>query len=255
MSNASIAMSVSYEPHVAARLTGPEREGVVQRMFSSIAGRYDLANTILSLGQHRRWKRAACRMVVETNPVDAIDVGAGTCDLTVMLASECSSCHRVMAVDLNAAMLSVGMTKIRKAGCEDRIRCFRGSAEALHFRDEVFDAAMAGFCIRNVGHLDVALHEMYRVIKPGGLFVCLEFSRPPARWLRTLYDGYSLWILPRVGAWVAGDRTEVYQYLPSSIREFPDQEALASRMKRAGFRTVDYRNLSGGIVAIHRAVK
>ena len=252
-SNTSALMS--QEPHIAAQLSGLEREGVVQRMFSSIARRYDLNNTILSFGLHHRWKRIACRMVAEAHPHQTIDIGSGTCDLPLMLVSEFPAIRRVMAVDLNASMLGVGMAKICKARSEDQIRCFRGSAESLSFRDNVFDAAMAGFCIRNVGHLDMVLQEIYRILKPGGQFICLEFSRPTTQWLRTFYDLYSLHILPWVGTWVAGDRTEVYRYLPLSIREFPDQDALADRMKRAGFNRVDYENLNGGIVAIHRAIK
>ena len=189
------------------------------------------------------------------NPNHTIDVGAGTCDLPLMLTSEFPAIRRVMAVDLNASMLAVGMEKIRKTACEDRIHCCRGNAESLSFRDSVFDAAMAGFCIRNVGHLDMVLQEIYRILKPGGQFICLEFSRPTTKWLRTIYDCYSLKILPCIGTWVAGDRTEVYRYLPSSIREFPDQATLVDRMKRAGFNKVDYENLNGGIVAIHRAIK
>ena len=246
---------MSHKPHVAAQLTGYEREGVVQRMFSSIACRYGLTNTILSFGFHHRWKLMVCRMVAEANPNNTIDIGAGTCDLPLMLARKFPTIRHVIAVDLNASMLEVGVEKIRTVACDDRIHCCRGNAESLGFQSNVFDVAMAGFCIRNVGHLDSALQEIYRIIKPGGQFVCLEFSRPTTRWLRSLYDWYSLRILPWVGTWVAADQTEVYRYLPLSIREFPDQDALAACMRRAGFNTVDYQNLSGGIVAIHRAVK
>ena len=246
---------MSHEPHVAAQLTGAEREEVVQQMFSSIARRYDLNNTILSFGLHRHWKRIACRMVAEASPEHTIDVGAGTCDLPLMLVSEFRASRRVTAVDLNASMLEVGVEKIRTFSCEDRIHCCRGNAESLSFRDNAFGVAMAGFCIRNVGQLDIALHEIYRILQPGGRFICLEFSRPTGTCLRALYNFYSRRILPWVGMWIAGDRTEVYRYLPSSIREFPDQDALADRMKRVGFSAVDYQNLSGGIVAIHRAVK
>lgn len=243
------------KPHIAAQLTGHEREGLVQRMFSSIAHRYDLNNTILSFGFHHHWKWVACQVVSEAHPNNVIDIGAGTCDLSLMLARKFPVTCQIMAVDLNEEMLEVGVEKIRAAACEDRIHCCRGNAESLGFQSNVFDVAMAGFCIRNVGQLDIALQEIYRVIKPGGQFICLEFSRPTTRWLRSLYDWYSLRILPWVGTLVAADQTAVYRYLPLSIREFPDQDALAGRMRRAGFNTVDYQNLSGGIVAIHRAVK
>ncbi len=255
MTPSTLSTLMPPKSHIAAQLSGPEREGVVQRMFSSIARRYDLNNTILSFGLHHRWKRKICRMVAEASPTHTIDIGAGTCDLSLMLASEFPSIGRVMAVDLNASMLGVGKAKICKAQSESQIWCFRGNAESLSFRDNVFDAAIAGFCIRNVGDLDMALHEVYRILKPGGQFFCLEFSRPTSSWLRAFYDVYSLHVLPWVGTWVAGDSTEVYRYLPASIWEFPDQDALAERMQRAGFSSVDYRNVSGGIVAIHRAIK
>ena len=255
MNSVNLSTMTSPKPHIAAQLTGPEREGVVQRMFSSIALRYDLNNTVLSFGLHYHWKKVACRMVGEGDPRQVIDIGAGTCDLPVMLASTFPTINSVVAVDLNAAMLALGTEKIRARGHENKIHCFRGNAEALSFQANAFDAAMAGFCIRNVGQLDHALREIYRILKPGAQFICLEFSRPTTKWLRVLYDFYSLRILPWVGRVVAGDQTEVYQYLPLSIRQFPDQEALLDRMKRAGFTTVDYQNLSGGIVAIHRAVK
>ncbi len=246
---------MSHQPHIVAQLTGPQREGLVQQMFSSIAQRYDLNNTILSFGLHYRWKRMACRMAAETHPASMIDIGAGTCDLPLMIASHYPSIQRVMAVDLNASMLGIGAAKIREGKRGDQIHPCRGNAESLGFQNETFDVAMAGFCIRNVGHLDVALREIHRILKPGGRFICLEFSRPVSPVLRSLYDFYSLRILPWVGTWVAGDQTEVYRYLPASIREFPDQETLADRMRKARFSTVDYHNLSGGIVAIHRGVK
>ena len=129
------------------------------------------------------------------------------------------------------------------------------NAEHLTFPDQSFDTVTAGFCIRNVGNLPQALNEICRVLKPGGQFVCLEFSRPVSAGFRKLYDWYSFHLLPWIGTVVARDGTGVYEYLPASIRNFPDQQRLCALLKEAGFGTVDYDNLTGGIVAIHVAVK
>jgi demethylmenaquinone methyltransferase / 2-methoxy-6-polyprenyl-1,4-benzoquinol methylase len=137
----------------------------------------------------------------------------------------------------------------------NRVACVLGNAEALQFPDNSFDALTVAFGLRNVTHLDKALAEMHRVLKPGGRAVCLEFSRPTNAVFRTTYDFYSFTLLPKVGTWIARDRTGVYQYLPDSIRHFPAQEPFAAMWRKAGFGRVEYRNRSGGIVAIHLGVK
>jgi len=152
-------------------------------------------------------------------------------------------------------MLAVGLNKVRGAGLEDRILTVQAHADGLCALDKGFDAVTTGFCLRNVGDLSKALREMHRVLRPGGRLVCLEFSRPVRKWLRPLYDWYSFSLLPFIGAKVSGDTTGVYKYLPASIRSFPDQEGLRREMQQAGFGAVDYHNLTGGIVAIHVAVK
>jgi demethylmenaquinone methyltransferase/2-methoxy-6-polyprenyl-1,4-benzoquinol methylase len=184
-----------------------------------------------------------------------VDIGAGTGDLALLLAGRYGKSGHVVGLDLNDAMLREGSRKIRQAGFRAQITALRGNGESLGFRDESFDAATAGFCMRNVGNLNQALKEIRRVLKPGGRFVCLEFSRPVHGGLRRLYDWYSFRVLPWIGTKVAGDDTGVYEYLPASIRAFPDQERLSRLMRDAGFRSVEYRNLSGGIVAIHVAIK
>jgi demethylmenaquinone methyltransferase/2-methoxy-6-polyprenyl-1,4-benzoquinol methylase len=182
-------------------------------------------------------------------------VGAGTADLALLVAPALRQSGRVVAVDLNQAMLEEGVRKIARKGLRARVVCLRGTVEALGFRDGRFDAVTAGFCIRNVGNLARAFAEVHRMLKPGGRFVCLEFSRPTRRWVRAVYDWYSFTLLPWIGTSVARDRTGVYEYLPASIRTFPDQEALKELLLKAGFRQVEYQNLSGGIVAIHIATK
>lgn len=235
--------------------SGPAREQAVQRMFTAIARWYDLNNTLLSFGLHHRWKRVAASLVPPVRDGRVLDLGAGTGDLALLVEPRLGPTGRVAAVDLNEAMLREGRRKIAGRGVLGRIACFQANAQRLGFRDGSFDAVTAGFCIRNVGNLMSAFTEILRVLKPGGRFVCLEFSHPSRRWLRALYDWYSFRLLPWIGTRVARDTTGVYEYLPASIRTFPEQEGLRALLLKAGFSRVDYRNLSGGIVAIHVAIK
>lgn len=234
--------------------TGLQKEQAVQGMFSSIARYYDLNNSVLSFGLHHQWKRQAVGYVpIKSKRV--LDVGAGTGDLALLVARRLGQGARILAADLNHPMLAVGVNKVWRAGLEDSIHCVQANAGEMCAPDSVFDAVTTGFCLRNVGDLAKALGEMHRVLRPGGWLVCLEFSRPAMPWLRRLYDWYSFSLLPWIGTKVSGDTTGVYQYLPASIRAFPDQEALVQEMRKAGFSCVDYYNLTGGIVAIHVAVK
>jgi len=234
--------------------TGPQKEQAVQRMFSSIARYYDLNNSLLSLGLHHSWKRQAVSFLAPNDRI-VLDVGAGTADLALLTASRLGEKARVVAADLNRPMLAIGVEKVRKADRQKQIVCVQANAERLCIPDASFDAVTTGFCMRNVGDLATALRESIRALKPGGRLICLEFSRPVAPWLRRLYDWYSFTLLPWIGTKVSGDNTGVYEYLPASIRAFPDQEGLARLMREVGFRQVEYRNLSGGIVAIHIAIK
>lgn len=229
-----------------------EKEKAVQKMFSSIARFYDLNNSLLSFGLHHRWKRRAVAQAGLSPGKLVADVGAGTADLALIAAEEVGEKGGVAVVDLNEPMLRIGRKKLAAI---PQAHCILGNAERLPLPDDAFDAALTGFCMRNVSNLDQALQEIYRVLKPGGKVVCLEFSRPVRPAFRRLYDFYSFTLLPKVGTWVSKDRTGVYQYLPDSIRKFPDQEALKKRMESAGFRQVGYENLSGGIVALHTGLK
>lgn len=239
----------------ASTWTGSAREEAVQRMFTAIARFYDLNNSLLSFGLHHSWKRKAVSYIPAQPGTRALDLGAGTCDLAILLDIHLGRSGQVMAADLNEAMLRVGQQKVRGNKLAARISCLQMNAEHLTFPDQSFETVTAGFCVRNVGNLSQALSEICRVLKPGGRFVCLEFSRPVSTGFRKLYDWYSFRLLPWIGTVVARDGTGVYEYLPASIRNFPDQERFCQLLKEAGFQSVEYHNLTGGIVAIHVAVK
>jgi demethylmenaquinone methyltransferase/2-methoxy-6-polyprenyl-1,4-benzoquinol methylase len=260
-------VTVEEQTQAAPAGTGRQKERAVQRMFSSIARYYDLNNSLLSLGLHHSWKRKAVEFLMDPphpNPLPpgaresvkyVLDVGAGTADLALLAAQRLGNGARIIAADLNVPMLKIGIEKVRQAERQRQIVCVQANAERLCVPDASFDAVTTGFCMRNVADLSQALREIKRVLKPGGRLICLEFSRPVTGWLRRLYDWYSFTLLPWVGTKVSGDHTGVYEYLPASIRAFPDQEDLARLMREVGFGHVEYHNLSGGIVAIHVATK
>jgi demethylmenaquinone methyltransferase/2-methoxy-6-polyprenyl-1,4-benzoquinol methylase len=242
-------------PRSSALPAPADKEHTVQRMFSAIARWYDLNNTVLSLGLHHGWKREAVAFT-QAKPGDRVlDLCAGTCDLAILLGDTVGADGRVTACDLNAEMLEIGRRKVHKRGLDDRITCVLGNAESLQFPDQTFDALTVAFGLRNVTQLSMALAEMHRVLKPGGRAVCLEFSQPTNAAFRKAYDFYSFTLLPKIGTWISRDRTGVYQYLPDSIRHFPDQERFAAMWRQTGFRGVRYVNRSGGIVAMHVGVK
>jgi demethylmenaquinone methyltransferase/2-methoxy-6-polyprenyl-1,4-benzoquinol methylase len=237
-----------------------DKEQAVQKMFSSIARYYDLNNTLLSFGIHHQWKRQMVEQARISSGDFVLDVGAGTADLAILAAKKVGPQGTVIASDLNAPMLQIGREKLARVcaalgKAAPKTDCIIANAESLPFKDHSVDVVLTGFCMRNVAHLDQALREIFRVLKPAGRFVCLEFSTPKYKFLRRLYDFYSYQFLPAIGTWVAKDRTGVYQYLTDSIRLFPNQEAFLSKMQKAGFQEVHYLNKTGGIVAIHIATK
>ncbi len=230
----------------------PHKEQAVQKMFSSIASYYDLNNTLLSFGLHYLWKRTAVRLANLRPGERVVDLGAGTADLSILAANPLGHSGLVVAADLNEPMLRIGRKKL---SLFPQSACLLANAERLPLKDRSVDAVLTGFCLRNVADLEKTLSEIVRVLKPGGRMVCLEFSRPTTKWLRALYDFYSFQVLPAIGTSVSKDRTGVYQYLPDSIRKFPDQEAFLQKMKKIGFREVSFLNRTGGIVAIHTGKK
>jgi len=231
------------------------KEKNVQEMFSSIAGKYDLNNTLLSLGLHARWKTVLVNAAALRENARVLDIASGTGDIAVKLARKFHQGGKIVSSDLNREMLLVGKEKITLKGLSSQIAIARGKAEELQFKSGVFDLVTVGFGVRNFTDIPAALAEVCRVLKPGGQFLCLEFSKPVHPVWQKLYDFYSYLFLPRVGKWISGDKTGVYNYLPDSIRKFPDQETFKGFMEKAGLVNCSYRNLSGGIVAIHSGFK
>lgn len=230
-----------------------QRQGLVNRVFASVAERYDLMNDLMSGGLHRLWKRDFVAMIdcpKGRAPFRLIDVAGGTGDIALRYARGCGENCSAVILDISPQMLAVGKRRVADAGLARRITCVEGNAEALPFENGAFDAYTIAFGIRNVTHIDAALGEAYRVLKHGGRFLCLEFSQVNVPILDALYDFHSTEVIPRLGKVVAGEETS-YRYLVESIRKFPKQEAFAAMIGAAGFERVAYRNLTGGIAAIH----
>ncbi len=225
-----------------------EKASLVRDVFDDVAPRYDLMNDVMSLGIHRLWKAAMLDWLRPRPDMTLLDVGGGTGDIAFRFRARGGG--PVVVCDINREMLSVGRDRAIDRNIEDGLDWVCGDAEALPFPDRCVDAYTIAFCLRNVTHIDAALAEARRVLKPGGRFLCLEFSQVVLPLLRQLYDQYSFRILPVMGQLVAGNR-EAYQYLVESIRRFPPQEGLAERMRAAGLEQVKYRNLTGGIAALH----
>lgn len=236
------------------RIPAAEKARFVQRHFDFIASQYDFMNTLLSFGLHSLWKKAAVRML-KLSPGDrVIDVCGGTADLSILAAKETGPRGRLVLYDFNRAMIEAGRPKAVKTGLVDRIRNVQGDAEQISSPADRFDAAMVGFGIRNLTRPERGFAEMLRVLKPGGKLMCLEFSLPPSRLFRWLYDLYSFYVMPRLGKIFTGSR-EAYVYLPESIRKFPLADELSAILREIGFIDVTYRRLSFGIAVIHMGRK
>jgi demethylmenaquinone methyltransferase/2-methoxy-6-polyprenyl-1,4-benzoquinol methylase len=229
------------------------RQGLVNDVFSAVAGRYDLMNDLMSGGLHRLWKDDLIAWLApprSARPFDLIDVAGGTGDIALRyLQAGGQGCRAVLA-DISPEMVAVGRRRFAQAGLSERVSLAIGNAEALPFPDKSFDAYTIAFGIRNVTHIDRALGEAFRVLKIGGRFLCLEFSACEVPLLDKLYDFHCFEVIPRLGALAAGS-AEPYRYLVESIRKFPKQETFAGMARAAGFGRVSYRNLTGGIAAIH----
>lgn len=222
-----------------------ERERRIRAVFQAVAGRYDLMNDIMSMGIHRLWKRAMARAAAPRAGEMIVDLAGGTGDVARLMAGPD---RMVVVCDPSAAMMAVGRER-----CPDSVRFTEGTAEAMPFPDASVDMVTIAFGLRNVTSLPAALTEILRVLKPGGRFLCLEFSRPHGL-IRPFYDAWSFAVIPRLGALVAGEPS-AYEYLVESIRRFPDQASLAGQFTAAGFHNVGWRNVSFGIACLHHGVK
>lgn len=225
-----------------------EKSSRVREVFDSVASSYDLMNDLMSLGIHRVWKQAFADWLAPRPGQRLLDVAGGTGDIAALWRKRGGG--PVTVCDINAEMIGVGRDRLLKAGGDDAVDWVVGNAEDLPLADASVDRVTIAFGLRNVTRIDRALGEMTRVLRPGGRFMCLEFSRPTHAWLDPIYDTYSFKVLPWLGDKVAQDRP-AYQYLAESIRRFPDQQDLAERMRRVGLEQVKWRNLSAGIAAIH----
>ena len=231
-----------------------EKEKLVGRVFTSVASKYDLMNDLMSFGVHRIWKRWFTATSGVRDGDRVLDLAGGTGDIAALLLARVGDSGGVVLGDINAAMLRTGRDRLLDQGLVRNLDYAQLNAEALPFADRTFDAVTIAFGLRNVTDKPQALREMQRVLKPGGRALILEFSAVRSEWLKPLYDFHSFQVLPRLGAFIAGDR-ESYQYLAESIRKHPDQATLKAMLEAAGFARVDVRNLSSGIVAIHRGYK
>ncbi|WP_135467137.1 class I SAM-dependent methyltransferase [Crenalkalicoccus roseus] len=230
------------------RVPRAEKARLVRRVFDSVAPRYDLMNDLMSLGLHRVWKRIFVHAIGASPRETLLDLASGTGDVA-FLARE-RGAGRVILADVNRAMLGVAQGRALDRGLAPGLVFVCADAERLPFPDRCVEKVSIAFGLRNCTDKEAVLREARRVLRPGGRFHCLEFSRVEVEALAPLYDAWSFGVLPRLGARVARD-AESYRYLAESIRNFPDQESLAAMMRAAGLERVGWRNLSGGIVAIH----
>jgi demethylmenaquinone methyltransferase/2-methoxy-6-polyprenyl-1,4-benzoquinol methylase len=230
-----------------------DKQTLVNDVFHSVAQRYDLMNDLMSAGLHRLWKQA---MIDALNPprgdapFELLDLAGGTGDIAFRAAKAAGDNFRATVCDINSDMLSVGRERAAARQLEDRVSFVEGNAETLGFQDRSFDAYTIAFGIRNVPRIDLALREAFRVLRPGGRFLCLEFSTVDVPGLDGIYDFFSFKVIPPLGGVVTGD-ADSYRYLVESIRQFPKPNAFAEMLRSAGFSHVSWQSLSGGIVALH----
>ncbi|ESY21751.1 MULTISPECIES: bifunctional demethylmenaquinone methyltransferase/2-methoxy-6-polyprenyl-1,4-benzoquinol methylase UbiE [unclassified Mesorhizobium] len=236
---------------------GPgDKQPLVNDVFHKVANRYDLMNDLMSAGLHRLWKDA---MVTWLNPPKrpgwkVLDVAGGTGDIAFRIVDASQGNAHATVLDINGSMLSVGRDRAEKKGLSGNTDFVEANAEELPFTDSTFDAYTIAFGIRNVPRIDVALTEAFRVLKPGGRFLCLEFSEVEMPLLDKVYEAWSFNAIPQIGKMVTGEG-EPYSYLVESIRKFPNQQNFAAMITRAGFERVSFRNYSGGIAALHSGWK
>jgi demethylmenaquinone methyltransferase/2-methoxy-6-polyprenyl-1,4-benzoquinol methylase len=238
------------------RVGAGDKQSLVNDVFHKVANRYDLMNDLMSAGLHRLWKDA---MVTWLNPPKrtgwrVLDVAGGTGDIAFRIVDASHGNAHATVLDINGSMLTVGRDRAQKKGLSGNTDFVEANAEELPFADATFDAYTIAFGIRNVTRIDVALKEAFRVLKPGGRFLCLEFSEVEMPLLDKAYEAWSFSAIPKIGKMVTGDG-EPYSYLVESIARFPNQQNFATMISRAGFDRVSFRNYSGGIAALHSGWK
>lgn len=230
------------------------KENRVKGVFDSVADRYDLMNDLMSFGIHRAWKRYAIHLCA-LKPRDVVlDLASGSGDLAIKMAPKVCEHGKLYLSDINHKMLQQAQRRLDDLGLFNNIHFALANAEDLPFADNTFDCITMGFGLRNVTDKQQALEQCLRILKPAGRLLVLEFSTPNIAPVRPLYDFYSFKVLPKIGQWVTGDQ-DSYRYLAESIRQHPDQDTLKGMMQAAGFDQVEYFNLTGGVVAIHRGYK
>jgi demethylmenaquinone methyltransferase/2-methoxy-6-polyprenyl-1,4-benzoquinol methylase len=231
-----------------------EKAERVRTVFDSVANKYDLMNDLMSFGVHRLWKRQAIELSGVRRGQRVLDLAAGTGDLSSRFSGLAGPDGLVVFSDINAAMLEQGRVRMLNEGRVKNVRYLQADAQYLPFPDDHFDCVTIGFGLRNVTDKLLALDAIFRVVKPGGRLLVLEFSKPTLKPLEKIYDFYSFNLLPKIGKLITDDE-ESYRYLAESIRMHPDQETLKLMMEQAGFERCDFFNLTAGIVAIHRGYK
>ena len=231
-----------------------EKEKRVGQVFHSVAEKYDLMNDLMSMGIHRLWKRYTIEMSAARPGQRILDLAGGTGDLTKKFSRIVGDEGSVVLLDINESMLNVGRDKLLDQGFARNVQYVQGNAEQLPFADNSFDCITIAFGLRNVTDKEAALESMTRVLKPGGRLLVLEFSKPVNSTFEKVYDQYSFHVLPLLGRVIAQD-SDSYKYLAESIRMHPDQKTLKHMMQKAGLDRVDYHNLTGGVVALHRGFK
>jgi demethylmenaquinone methyltransferase / 2-methoxy-6-polyprenyl-1,4-benzoquinol methylase len=236
------------------RVAAEEKASMVRGVFDSVAEHYDIMNDLMSMGVHRIWKRIAVQLSNVRKGEQVLDLAGGTGDLTTLFEQRVGVEGNVVLADINAQMLRTGRNRLIDRGLVGNVQYTQVNAECLPFADNSFDCVCIAFGLRNVTDKDAALRSMYRVLKPGGRAIVLEFSHPIDPITEKVYDFYSFNLLPKIGKWVAKDE-ESYRYLAESIRMHPKQDELKAMMATAGFERCEYFNMTQGIVAVHRGYK
>jgi demethylmenaquinone methyltransferase/2-methoxy-6-polyprenyl-1,4-benzoquinol methylase len=233
-----------------------QKQGLVDEVFHKVARRYDIMNDLMSGGMHRLWKDAFAAKVNARRHAGFrhLDVAGGTGDIAFRIARKAHGDAKIVVLDINGDMLEVGRNRARERGLDGQIDFVQANAESLPLPDAYFDAYTIAFGIRNVPRIQIALEEAYRVLAPGGRFLCLEFSQVAVPGLDKIYEAYSFNVIPTIGKLVAGDG-EPYRYLVESIQRFPRADEFEGMIRKAGFRRTGYERLTGGVVAIHSGWK